>query len=182
MDVEQFEITDGQSLPNNDRIYRHGPMDWIDTKDQKFIPTLKFFDLSEPDKLSGYHLSVDWENRTTPEETIIRIGCSFSINTTKFKNYKNRVIFALDVRFLVELNGILKVSYSPIIQLIEKTGHINNLAHSLISFDKEEFTAQLRPAVITEMRNHAKDKKINFDMEVVDKAVLQYRDQSTDTN
>ena len=175
MDVQQPEIKSGEPLPLGHRIYRHGLDEWIEKKKDKYIPSLYFFDLHESDKKTGYKLSVDWEKLATPEETIIRIGCSYKKDTKKFKKYENRVIYAIEVTFLNNLDGISDVIYNPIFHPVEKSGYPNNPAHSLIGFDKDKYDVQDRPAVITELRNHAQGKKIEFDMKVVDKAVQEYR-------
>jgi len=137
-------------------------------KEDRYTPTIYFFDLSQTDKNTGYSLSVDWDKKTTPEESIIRIGCSYKTKPDfEFKNYKNRVIYALEIAFIDSLDWISKIEYSPTIHTKEILGHPNNKAHSLVFYDKAEY-AQNRPALLTELRNHAKDKKIEFDMTKVE--------------
>lgn len=172
MDGEQLEIKKGEPLPLKDKIFRHGLIDWQEQQDDKYVPKLRFFELNTADKETGYNLSVDWETKTTPEETIIRIGCTYKSGTDKFKNYENRVIYALEIDFLNKMDEIINIIYDPILHLPLKKGLPDNPSHSLVGFDKDKYEdPQNRPAILTELRNHAKDKKIVFDKNAINKAV-----------
>lgn len=174
MDVRKPKIQPGQPLPLADKVYRYGINTMVE-KEDRFTPSPYFFDLSNTDKITGYSLSVDWDKKTTPEEGIIRIGCSYkSKPALEFKNYKNRVIYALEIEFIDSLDWIRKIEYSPTIHKKGIFGHPNNKAHSLVFYDQAEY-AQNRAALLTELRNHAKDKKVEFDMTIVEKAVEKYR-------
>lgn len=177
MDGKQLEIKKGEILPLKDRIFRHGMADWQELQDAKYVPKFRFFELSTADKETGYSLSVDWESKTTPEDTIIRIGCTYKTGTDKFKNYENRVIYALEINFLSNMDEIINIIYDPILHLEPKKGLPDNPSHTLVRFDKDKYDdPQNRPAILTELRNHAKDKKIIFDIKFVNKAVKEYRD------
>jgi len=130
MDGKQSKIQPSESLPLTDRIYRHGLNDWVEKKGDENIPKFIFFELTELDKKTGYRLSVDWELKTTPEETIARIGGSYKTNTTQFKEYKNRIIFALDIKFLNSLDFVIDVNYNPIVHPVRKLGSPNNVLTS----------------------------------------------------
>lgn len=176
MDGNKLETKKGDPLPLRDRIFRHGLSDWTKLENGEYVPKFRFFELSNPDKETGYSLSVDWESKTTPEETIIRIGCTYKGDSNQFKNYDNRVIYALEIDFLISMDEIINVIYDPISHIPPKQGTPDNPAHTLIVFDKEKYEdPQNRPAILTELRNHAKDKKIEFNMKSVHKAVKECR-------
>lgn len=178
MDGGQPEIQSGDKIPLEDRVLRHGLDEWKNFEDGKYIPTFKFFDLSTDDIKSGYNLSVDWDQKTNPEEIIIRIGCTFHPKKNgQFKNYGNRVIYALEVNFLNNIEKVLNVIYDPISNIVEERGKPNNPSHTLVSFDftDEEQYKQDRPAILTELRYHAMDKKVHFDIDIVHAAVNKYR-------
>ncbi len=178
MDVKQSEIQRGDLLPITDRVYRHGLDTLVEEKEDKYVPKLRFFDLSNPVKKMDYSLSVDWERKTTPEETIIRVGCSYKTNTEIFKNYKNRIIYALEIKFINSLEWIIDTTYDPTLHEIKKLGSPDNSAHALINFAEDQY-AQNRAAILTELRNHSQDKKIGFNMKEVDKAVIECRKLAT---
>lgn len=76
MDGHQLEIQSGDVLPITDRVLRHGLNSWRESVGTVLIPRPIFFDLNNADISNGYNLSVDWEKKTTPEDVIIRVGCS----------------------------------------------------------------------------------------------------------
>lgn len=173
MDVEIPDIVPGDSLPDHDDVYRKAPNDWKEKKD-KFTPALRCFTLSEPDKQEGYALSADWSARTTPEESIARIGASFKTGTQKFKEYKNWDLFALNIGFLKSLESIIDVIYDPLVNKIPIKGTPNNISHSLVSFNKDDLEKN-EAEVYLKIRNHAKDRRIPIDMTKVEQLVKLYR-------
>lgn len=145
-------------------------------EEDRYIPKLNFFKLTNADINDGYRLSVDWKDLTTPEETIIRVGCTYLHKKSKYKDFENRVIYSMDVDFLESMEEIDSVTYNPSIKEPEEKGYPNNIAHSSIKFDNELYDdAQARPAILTELRNHVKHNKVYFDLEIVRVEVEKYR-------
>lgn len=164
MDVEVSEIIPGASLPNEDNVYRI-VINTDRDKKNKAIPAIRCFSLSENDK---FKLSVDWDRLTTPEDVIAREGGRFKFGTEEYKPYANRELYSIRVDFLRSIESIIDVIHDPIINNPEKKGEPNNVAHSLVCFleNKEE-----EPYVFQKIRDFAKENKINFNIEEVDKKV-----------
>jgi len=173
MDVTEAQINKGDSLPNSDNLNRIVLKD-MKEKNDKFLPHVKCFSLSPADKDEGYGLSVDWDKKTTPEDTIIRVGCSYKGDSEVFKEYANREIYSLNIEILKTIVGVVDIKYDPIINLPEQKGRPSNISHSLIYFSEEEYKKN-EPIIILQIRNHAKDRKVEVDMAKVDNGVQQYR-------
>ena len=142
---------------------------------EKFSPSTSSFSLSEADKTDGYGLSTDWEPKTSPEDSIIRIGCSYKGNSTEFKNYKNRELYALELSFLKSFSEILDAIFSPIDINPPQFGKPSNPAHALVSFRKGKSYDEYAPLLFTKLRDHAKQRRIEFDMQAVENSVELYR-------
>ena len=99
MDEKEPNIIKGDELPAADRVYRIVVATQRDRKN-KAIPATRCFDLNKND---DNKLSVDWEEMTTPEECIARVGTSFRFNKDEYKPYDNREIYALEIDFLNRL-------------------------------------------------------------------------------
>lgn len=181
MDGHQLEIQSGDVLPITDRVLRHGLNSWRESVGTVLIPRPIFFDLNNADISDGYNLSVDWEKKTTPEDVIIRVGCSQKkFNPNKplefFKPYEERVIYAIEINFLKSITEIISVYYRPVFFSEKAKGFVDNPAHSSIKFEEDNFS-QYRPLIIGELRNHAKNKNVEFNMEFVSGEVEKYRNQ-----
>lgn len=175
MDGNKSEIKPGNPLPLEDRVFRYGKNTNVD-KANKYKPSLNFFELTGADKATGYGLSVDWEKLTTPEKTIARIGGTYIYKTEKFKEFKDKVIYAIEIEFLKSLKGVNSITYNPSNLNNKKLGSPSNPSHSIIKFDETEYDQkQNRVEILTEIRNHAKDKKIEVDMNEVEKLVKELR-------
>lgn len=170
MDEKLPRIKAGDSLPDKGRIYRYGIITERDKANNK-IP-VSFFTLNPKDK---GELSVDWEEKTTPEETIARIGATYKYESSEYKDYEARDIYALEIDFLRTNREISSICYSPSVYKKEK-GRISNPSHSLIAFEIS-FLTENKPAIYTLMRDHAKDKKINVDMKKAAELVDLYREE-----
>lgn len=173
MDAEKFEINSSDSLPTNDNVYRFVLNTDRDRKN-KLIPAVRCFTLSEADKVDDYRLSVEWDKKTTPEEILIRVGLTFKGTGPHFKDYSNREVFSISIGFLNGLDFIVDVIYDPFLPDLPIKGKPSNPAHSLVAFKKEDYD-QYEAQIFTEIRNHAKDKKMNVDMGIVTKIVEEQR-------
>lgn len=90
MDEKSFALKKGDRLPLGDRIFRVVLSTERDRKN-KNVPALRCFSLTPADKGC---LSVDWERKTTPEESVARFGATYKMNKEEYKPYDNREIFA----------------------------------------------------------------------------------------
>lgn len=163
-------IKGGEQLPDTDKVYRIVLVTNRDRKNRN-IPSIGCFSLAPTDEGS---LSVDWERKTSPEESIARFGASYKLYTKEYKPYENREIYALDVSFLCSLTDVDKVIYDPIYFPKPIKGRVNNPAHSLVKFS-EIFTKNNDPETILKIRNHATEKKVPVDIERVHELVKELR-------
>lgn len=114
----------------------------------------------------------EWELKTSPEESIARVGASYKPNKTEYKPYENREIYALDISFLCSLTDVDKVIYDPIYFEIPVEGRVNNPAHSLIKFSEAYIDNDANdPETILKMRDHAAERRIPIDIEKVHELV-----------
>jgi hypothetical protein len=173
MDVKQFDLSSGEPLPADDRVFRIVIKDWREKSD-KLTPLPKCFSLSSEDKKHGYGLSVDWERKTTPEESIARVGCSYKKDSQEYKGYENRELYAIEVGFLKSLESVRDVLYDPIIHEKPEKGNPENPAHSQAFFNPEVLEKD-EAEIYIKIRNHAKDKRILVSMESVNDLVDKYR-------
>lgn len=175
MDEQIPSLNNGDNLPESDRVYRISLNTQRDRKNKK-IPSVSCFSLSPSDKDNGFKLSTDWEKKTTPEESIARVGCSYKGGTNNFKPYDNREIYAINVEFVKSITGIDRVIFDPVIKENPPIGEPHNPAHSSIVFQKEDFDKN-EPEILLKIRNHATDQKIDFEITEVDRMVQEYRKQ-----
>ncbi len=173
MDVKIPDIAPGDSLPDPDDVFRITPKNLTEKKN-KFMPSLKCFTLSEADKKEGYGLSVDWSARTTPEESIARVGASYKTGTQNYKEYNNKDLYPHNIGFLKSLEPIIDVIYDSIVKKIPIKGTPNNISHSLVNFNKDDLEKN-EAEVYLKIRNHAKDRKMKGDMTKVEQLVKLYR-------
>lgn len=172
MDDKVSDLNSGDSLPETDKTYRVVLASQRDKKD-KFTPSISCFSLTPADKAEGYKLSVDWSKKTTAELSLSRVGCTYKSKTTVFKEYSNRELYALDVKFLKEI-GVENVIYDPLILHPTKVGTPNNIAHSLICFKEEDYDKN-EAEILLKIRNHAKEQKVPVNMNEVDRLVSECR-------
>lgn len=176
MDEELPDLKSGDKLPKEDEVYRIVEDSRRD-KENKFIPSQSCFSLTQKDKEDGYGLSTDWNRKTTPEESVARFGAMHKHTrdgSIQFKPYRNREIYAFEISFLETLLEINEVVYNPISNDPPISGSPNNPSHSLIMYKIEDFEKN-EPILIVKLRNHAKDKKIDVNMDEVEKLVEAYR-------
>lgn len=172
MDEKFFTLKKGDLLPENDRVYRLVHVNFRDKKNKK-IPAERCFSLSPND--SGF-LSVEWENKTTPEQSLARWGATYKFKKEIYKDYKDVEIYALDISFLNSLIDVEKVIYDPIYYSKSEKGRVNNPAHSLIEFSEAlANSCPNDPETIMKIRDHAANKKIPVEMDKVDVLVKKLR-------
>lgn len=163
----------GEELPEEDEIYRIALCTDRDRKNKK-IPAVRCFSLSPSDKNK---LSVDWNIKTSPEESIARVGATYRFNKEEYKPFDNRELYAMEVGFLNDLDDVEKTVYDPIHFPSPEPGKVNNPAHSLIVFTESFATDQAKePETLLKIRDHAKDKKVDVNMEEVAQLVKGYRE------
>lgn len=172
MDEKELDLNPGDSLPKLDDVFRLVLVSERDRKN-KSIPAVRCFSLTPRDENK---LSVEWSKKTTPEEAIARFGASYKFNSTVYKFYANREIYALNVNFLHSFSDIDDVIYDPIFIQPPVKGGISNPAHSLIVFTEAFASDQANePEVLLKIRDHAKDKKVEINWEEVDQLVIELR-------
>lgn len=172
MDEKEPDLKKGDLIPGITQVYRITLIKDRDRKN-KAIPAVHCFDLSSRD---NNKLSVDWEERTTPEESIARVGASFRYNKEEYKSYKNRELYAMNVEFLNGLQDIDKTIYDPVIYSQPLKGHPNNPAHSSIIFHKDFLKDKAKKTeTIIKMRDHAKSQKVPINKEKLTGLVEAYR-------
>lgn len=166
MDVPEIVINKGDSLPDEDHVYRIV----LETdRDRKYknLPALRSFSLNEKDIEDGYNLSVEWDKKTTPELTLIRFGATYKFNSKDYKDPTTRSLYSLRVGFLKTIEGIRDVFYDPIFVEPFEKGNPSNSAHSSVNFIKELWTPANEPIIIFKIREHAISRKIDVNMEKV---------------
>lgn len=172
MDEKSFALKKGDRLPLGDRIFRVVLSTERDRKN-KNVPALRCFSLTPADKGC---LSVDWERKTTPEESVARFGATYKMNKEEYKPYDNREIFALEVSFVSSLSDVEEIIYDPVYVHGRIKGRVANPAHSLIRFTeifaKNNFND---PETILKMRDHAAERKITVNDEKVHELVKELR-------
>lgn len=173
MDETVPDLKSGDKLPKEDEVYRIVEDSRRD-KQNKFIPSQSCFSLNP--RKDGYGLSTDWNRKTTPEESVARVGATYRYTKdgdVQFKPYRNREIYALKISFLESMLEIDQVIYNPILNNPTIPGSPNNPSHSLIIHKTENFEKN-EPILIIKLRNHAKDRKVNVNMNEVEKLVEAY--------
>lgn len=173
MDLQESALDSsnlGDSLPPEDSVYRIVLVTDRDKKNKE-IPAIRCFSLHSSDKGK---LSVDWSKKTTPEESIARVGASYKTGTTTYKEYNNRELYGLNIGFLKSLEKIEDVVYDPIKVQPRISGKPDNQAHSLVIFNDEN-----DPEVLEKIRDHAKYNKVLFDMKKVEELVNALRKGDT---
>lgn len=178
MDEKPFEsVKPNDSLPSADSVHRIALQSDRETDENgNYIPKYTCFSLTPADTKDNYKLSVEWDKKTTPEETLIRLGTSFRIGkrSNEYKPYDNRLIYKIEVAFLRKLPFILDVIYSP---------SIKNDAHSSICFNKESYNfEENRPQMLIEIRDHAKQFTVEVNMAEVQKKVEEIRQAAQKSN
>lgn len=175
MDDHLSEIKIGEQLPAGGLVYRLVVATFRDRKNKK-IPAVRCFTLSESDENK---LSVEWEEKTTPEESVARVGASYKKDKSEYKPHDNREIYALEIDFLNSLEVVNSTVYDPIYFEKSQPGCVNNPAHSLVVFSEDFLTKDraLQPEIYLKMRDHAQTRKVEIDMNKVELLVREYRRQ-----
>ena len=167
MDAPKPDLKKGDPLPSKDFVIRFVDISHRDKKN-KTIPASRCFTLSEDDKKNDFGLSVEWQQKTTPEDILIRIGLEKikdKNGNESYKNYLNRELYAMNVGFLKNLKEIVNVVYDP---------KLNNQAHSLALFIPETFE-QFEPEITEKIRNHAANFRVPVNMAIVKEKVEKER-------
>ncbi len=172
MDEKSPNVRKGDILPESDQVYRHVLISQRDRRNNN-VPSVSCFSLSPHDKNK---LSVDWEQLTTPEECVARIGASFRVGHEEYKQYKNREVYALDISFLNSLSDIECVIYDPIKFSTKEKGKIDNPSHSLIVFFEGFLNNKIKePETLIKMRDHAANKKAILNWSKIEELIELYR-------
>lgn len=159
------------SLPNEDDVYRLVQVSVRDKKNNS-VPAIRCF---APHSNDNGMLSVDWDNYTTPEESLARFGGTHKHGTTNFKDHRQWEIYSMNVEFLKLLDSIIDdVTHDPIENTPPTIGMPNNPAHSLVNFSGNN-PEEDAPEIMLLLRNHAKDRNVKLNMEEVEALVLAYR-------
>lgn len=155
MDEENVELKSGDSLSEESITFR---MVHKNLRDENFEPYISAF---KPTKKDDNKLSVDYQELTTPEDSIGRFGATKKINGN-FKNIDDFSIYSLETSFLINLpnNFISKVEYNPIHNDPLIDGVPNNKSHSLAHFI-ESHTDE--PELLAKLWEHGKTRFIKFD-------------------
>jgi hypothetical protein len=168
MDASISDLKKGDPLPSKDFVIRFVVATERDKKNKQ-IPAPRCFTLSEKDKKTDFGLSVEWSQMTTPEEILIRLGLSKKEDKKGkeiYKDYTTRELYAMNIGFLKTFSEITNVVYDPIPA---------NVAHSLVLFKPETYE-QAEPEIIaTKIRDHAKDNKVQVNMQIVKEEVEKER-------
>lgn len=145
----------------------------VDARDRrnKAIPALRNFDLSPAD---NFKLSVDCASLTHPEETVARVGAQIKSDGT-FKEFRNREIYAIHSSLLNSIDQVLGVLQDALYYHPPARGFPNNHSHALIHY--QENYPEYRPEILEKLREHAKDRKVSFDMTTVEALVSIYQKQ-----
>jgi hypothetical protein len=172
MDESKPDLKPGDSLPEEDSVYRRVLITERDRKNKK-IPSVGCFSLKPADNMK---LSVDWNKMTTPEQAIARIGSEFRFGKSEFKNWRDWELYGMEVEFLLNLPPVSSVFYDPIVNSIHKEGQPNNPAHSLVVFQDNPIEDE--PEIILMIRDHAKDRSVPYEKEIVRRLVEEYNAKS----
>jgi len=119
-----------EQIPDADSVYRFVAISQMEDPSAK-RPNLSMFAPRQGED----GLSVDWSARTTPEETLIRVGRTYKFGTTLFKNPREFEVYGLPVGAVRGMG--LTVSHNPILHEPEEPGKPNNPAHALIQATSE---------------------------------------------
>jgi hypothetical protein len=156
-------------LSFEDFVYRIALTTDRDRKN-KAIPAIRNFSLNPND---NGNLSVDWDKLTTPEDSIARIGAQFKFNSSEFKEFENRELYALNVEKVRSIEGINDVVHDPISESLP--GIPKNEAHSLICCSSNE---ELHPEIFLKLRDTAKDNLVVVNMDIVREKVEVLREKT----
>lgn len=156
-------------LPESDKIFRMVHVSMRDRRN-KMIPNIKGF---QPTPHDNFKLSVDWENKTTPEESLARFGATYKFNKNEFKDHNDFEVFSLEIAFVNSFDSIKEVSHDPIENNPPPIGTPNNPAHSLVHFSST--SEEDEPEIYLKLRDHA--DKISTNGDEVNELVESLRNQ-----
>lgn len=170
MDEKSLNLNKGNSLPDTERVYRIVLVTQRDRKNKQ-VPSTSCFSLSNQDENL---LSVDWEKKTTPEQSVARFGASYKFGKEEYKSYVNREIYRLDVSFLRSLPQVDDVFHDPIFHDVPLKGRVDNPAHSLVEFNKKN-----DPELLLKIRDHAAENRIEVNFDEVHELVDELKRQQS---
>ena len=158
------------TIPTNNFVWRIAMSTFRDKKNKQ-IPAIRNFSLHPSD---DFKLSVDWENYTSAEECMARVGASFKNGSTEYKNFNEKEIYAINTTYLGTLEEVIKTEHEPIDFNPCKKGIPNNPAHSLIHFN---YGIQDEAEVYSKLRDHAKNNRVLHDLSITQKLVEEYKNK-----
>lgn len=159
-------------LPN-DNVFRHTQ---ISERDKKLLPDLVPLERCfEPNKNDKGMLSVDCDRFVSAEESLAIKGAQYKTNKTEFKEVDKWDIYSLHISTVTLMDNRIVAFHSPVLINPPEKGKPSNKAHSHI--DMTQFTRQDLPEILVKLRNHAKDRKVDVDLEKTLSLVEKYRKQ-----
>jgi len=134
------------------------------------IPAIRCFALVKND---NGNLSVDWDQYTSPNESVARIGAQLTIDLKKYKNYTNREVYGLNCGLVRKIDGISDIKHNP----LQKNERIpENLAHSHICCVKDE---ENQPELFLHLREIAKNNRKELCFSTISKLVEELRNTNS---
>ena len=144
------------SLLEDNNVYRLAHVTMRD-RQNKSIPAIRCF---TPSPLDQYKLSVDHAEKTSPENSLSRVGATLKQNGT-YKNIKEFEIYNLNVAAIKDIPGIIDVFADPINNNPEIIGKPNNLSHALIHIS--ETAEEDEPEIYSKLRQIADLVNVDYD-------------------
>ena len=130
-----------------------------------------------PSKHDDLKMSVDYDQLTTPEETLARCGATHHpTKAPEFKDHTKRTIFSLNIGFLDQLSCVQDVYPSPVNLQPCPVGRPNNPSHSSAEFNKVP-TPEDEPEILSQIQDHVNGREIFPDSDRVEVLVTEYRSQ-----
>lgn len=161
------------SLLTDDNVFRHTQ---ISERDKKFSPEIVPLERCfQPHKNDNGCLSVDCNRFISAEESLAIKGAQYRTGKTEFKIIDNWDIYSLHVGSITLMDNKIIAIHSPLIVEPPEKGKPSNHAHSHI--DLTQFTPLDLPEILVKLRNHAKERKVNIDLEKTLSLVEEYRKQ-----
>lgn len=171
MDENQLNLNNGDSIPSGKRLFRLVLVTERDKKN-KAIPAVRCFKLKTIDENK---LSNDWEELTTPEDTLARCGATFRNGKEEYKTYEDKEIYGIDVGFMRTVTCVSDIIYDPIDFNPKRKGVPNNVSHTSTIFS--DIKDEDEPEIFISIRDHAVVNKVEVNMTIVHEIVLKLRNE-----
>jgi len=130
-------------------------------------------DAFKPTPADDSKLSVDYEPKTTPEESLARFGATISISSGEFKNPHDYSVYSLNIGFLRSFTCIIDIYLDEVLVSPPERGRPDNPAHSLVEFD--EIAEEDEPDILYRIQQHAIMRKVEANPAQVDELTMRYR-------